>query len=466
MFHNSKIMNQSRLVPFVVASAVFMETLDATILGTSLPQIALSLDATPLQLSLAVTSYLLSLAVFVPISGWIADRFGARNVFSAAIAVFTLGSVLCGLSINLDMLVAARVLQGMGGAMMVPVGRLVLIRSFPRTDLVRVMNYMTIPATIGPTIGPLLGGFLTSYASWRWIFFINIPIGLLGIVFALRTLDDTRVGKPPAFDQRGFLLLAAGLVSFQVGVEYLGHHELSWRIGTSLVAASLAVLLLFRRYARRRTNPVVDLALFRNRCFAAAVVGGSCCRLGLGAVPFLLPLLLQLGFGFSAMRSGLTTFVLALGAIAMKLAGSYFLRTFGFRQLLVVNGLLVGGLIAGIAGIDAQTAYPWVVGYLLMLGFFRSLQFTALNTLGYADMPNENISRATSISSVAQQMSIGTGVAVGAGLLQMAAGQAPVTAGAFKLTFVAVGLIVVLASIGFLRLRADDGGTVSGHRAS
>jgi EmrB/QacA subfamily drug resistance transporter len=448
-----------------VACALFMENLDSTIIATSIPQIARSLDEAPLHLNLAVTSYLLSLAVFIPVSGWVADRFGARNVFCSAIVLFTIGSALCGVSTSLAMLVATRILQGLGGAMMTPVGRLILLRSFPKEGLVRAMTYVTIPALIGPTMGPLIGGFLTTYASWRWIFYINIPIGLVGIYLAMRYCEDYRVPMPPRFDFSGFVICGVALASTELVLESAGRHMVPAWAEVVLAGIAVAGMALYGWHARRTANPAVDLKIFRLRSFRLAVLAGGVSRMGLGAVPFLLPLQLQLGFGMTAMQSGAITFVSSLGAMAMKSASTRMLRRFGFRNLMIGNGLLVGIVITGLAAFTAATPHVLIYAYLLLFGFMRSVQFTCFNTLGYADVPTDKMSRATSVSSVGQQLSMSFGVAVGATLLGLLVGpDGVVTASEFHIVYPLIAALPFVGTLFFFQLLPTDGMQVSGYR--
>ncbi len=451
------------LIPLVVACGLFMETLDSTIISTSIPQIAASLNESPLKLNLAVTSYLLSLAVFIPISGWIADRFGTRTVFCSAIVLFTLGSALCGLSTNLTMMVATRILQGFGGAMMTPVGRLILLRSFPKDGLVTAMSYVTMPALIGPTLGPVIGGFLTTYVSWRWIFYINIPIGLIGIVMALRFIENIRAPAPPRFDFPGFLIVGTALALLEFSIESLGRHFVSNTVEAGLWAGTVLTLLIYRWHAQRVDNPALDLKLFGIRTFNISVLTGGLCRIGLGAVPFLLPLLLQVGFGYTAMQSGATTFISGLGAILMKSVSPWMLRTFGFRRLLTVNGVIVGLMIAAMALLRPETPQWLALGFLLIFGFLRSVEFTSINTLGYADLTPQIMSKATSISGVAQQLAQSFGVAIGATLLALVVGpEGTITGADFRPVFLMLALIPLASVLGFLRLTPTDGTEVSG----
>ena len=454
------------LIPLVVACGMFMENLDSTILATSIPQMAESLGENPLHLNIAITSYLLSLAVFIPISGWVADRFGARSVFCLAIAVFTLGSALCGLADSLPMLVVTRILQGLGGAMMTPVGRLIMLKSFPKSELVTAMSYVTLPALIGPAIGPLVGGFLTTYISWRWIFYINIPIGLIGIALAFRYIENFRSATQSRFDFLGFVLCGIGLASTQLGLEYAGRHLISNALEAAILAVAALSLAAYGFYARRKPKPAVDLTIFRNRIFRIAVIGGAICRTGLGALPFLLPLMLQIPFGLSAFRSGSITFVLAIGSMVMKTAAPPMLRTFGFRRLLVGNAVVVGLMTMCLALVRADTPHWLLMVGLLVFGFFRSMQFTCMNALGYADLTDANVSTGSSVASVGQQLSQSFGVAIGATLLALFSGGAKEPAAAdFVPTFIAVGMLPIFSLSFFTRLKPEDGSQVSGHLA-
>src|SRR5215472_8229880 len=333
------------LISLIVACAMFMQNMDSTVIATALPVIAKSLGESPLRLNVAITCYLLSLAVFVPISGWTADRYGARRVFSAAIVVFTIGSIGCGLSLTLPMLVVARIVQGMGGAMMVPVGRLVLLKTVPRAELVRAMSYVSVPALLGPVTGPPLGGFIATYGSWRWIFFINIPIGVLGVALINLFIEDFRDGGRRPFDLRGFVLTGVGLASLAFGFETVGRGAVPAAVTIGLLAAGLVALTLYARHARAVEFPVIDLALMRIPSYAAATIGGFLFRMGMGALPFLLPLMLQIGFGLNALDSGLLTFASAAGALTMKFGVNTIIRTLGFRLVMCGNAVISAGFL-------------------------------------------------------------------------------------------------------------------------
>jgi EmrB/QacA subfamily drug resistance transporter len=453
------------LIPLIVACALFMENLDATAIATALPTIAAAFGESPVRLSLAITSYLFSLAVFIPISGWVADRFGARRVFRIAIVVFVLGSILCGLTTSVWQLVLARTLQGMGGAMMVPVGRLVLLRATAKADLVRAMAWLTIPALIGPVLGPPLGGFITTYVSWRWIFWINVPIGVLGIVLVSLFIPDAREEGSPPLDLRGFLLSAIGLLGLVAGFETIGRDLVRPDITLLLLAAGALGIGLYVRHARRTAYPVIDLALLKLPTFRASVIGGFLFRIGIGAMPFLLPLMLQTGFGLSAFNSGLLTFAAAAGAMLMKLTAVPILKAFGFRRVLIANALISSAFIAANGLFQPTTPHLLILAVLLTGGFFRSLQFTSINTLGYADIERARMSRATSFASMMQQLSLTVGVGTGALLLHLsvaARGGEHVATGDFAAAFFAVALVAASSALVYLPLAADAGAAVSG----
>jgi EmrB/QacA subfamily drug resistance transporter len=458
-------MPHSRLVPLIVAVALFMENMDSTVIATSLPAIAADLGTSPLALKLAMTSYLLSLAVFIPASGWTADRFGARSVFRAAIAVFILGSVGCAFANSLEGFVAARIVQGMGGAMMTPVGRLVLVRTIEKRDLVNAMAWVTVPALIGPVVGPPLGGFITTYASWHWIFIINVPIGVAGIYLVTRYIDPVPVDHVAPFDGTGLVLAGLGVAGLAFGLSVAGLDMLPWWVVTALVAGGAVFMTAYVLHSRRVAAPVLDFALLKIPTFRASVVGGFLFRLGIGALPFLLPLMLQTGFGFNPLQSGLITFSAAVGAIGMKTVAAPLINAFGFRRILIGNALISSVFLAAVALFTPATPIYVVLAILLTGGFFRSLQFTANNTLAYADIDVERMSRATAMAAVGQQLSLATGVAVGAFAVEMTlrwTGETEITASSFAPAFVAVAVISALSVFVFARLPANAGASLSG----
>jgi EmrB/QacA subfamily drug resistance transporter len=455
------------LISLIVACAMFMQNMDSTVIATALPVIARSLGESPLRLNVAITCYLLSLAVFVPISGWTADRFGARRVFSAAIIVFVVGSIGCGVSNSLWMLVVSRIVQGMGGAMMVPVGRLVLLKTVPRSDLVRAMSFVSLPAMLGPVTGPPLGGFIATYGSWRWIFFINIPIGIIGLILINLFIKDFRETGARPFDMRGFVLTGIGLAGLAFGFETIGRGAVPATVTVGLLAAGLLAMTLYVRHARRAEHPVIDLALLRIPTYAAATMGGFLFRMGMGALPFLLPLMLQVGFGMSALDSGLLTFASAAGAMSMKLGVNTIIRTFGFRAVMCGNAVISAGFLFGYAFFRPSTPHLVIFAALLAGGFFRSLQMTSINSLSYADVPPAMLSRATSLTSMCQQLSQAVGVGTGALLLYVfiaLRGEASPTPLDFSLAFAVVGAIGMLSVPFFLKMSPDAGAEVSGRR--
>jgi EmrB/QacA subfamily drug resistance transporter len=453
-------MKHDRIVPLIIAVALFMENMDSTVIATSLPAIAADIGTNPLALKLAITSYLLSLAIFIPASGWTADRFGARTVFRAAIAVFVLGSIGCALSSSLTDFVIARIVQGMGGAMMTPVGRIVLVRSIPRRELVGAMAWVTTPALIGPVLGPPVGGFITTYASWHWIFIINVPIGLLGIVLATRYIEDIRAEQRERFDAFGMVLAGLGIAGIAFGLSVLGLNFLPWTVVVALVVGGICFVAAYLVHARHTANPALDLTLFRLPTFYASVTGGFIFRLGLGALPFLLPLMLQVGFGMSPFQSGMVTFATALGAMGMKWATAHILRRFGFRVILVTNAVISSAFLAVCAGFTQATPVAVMVVLLLVGGFFRSLQFTSINTIAYAEVEPSRVSRATALVSVGQQLSVSTGVALGALAVELTVrfnGGGELQASDFPPAFLAVALISALSALVFIRLSPDAG---------
>jgi len=454
------------LVSLVLSCAMLIDGIDQTVLATSIPQMAQSLGDSPIRLNFAITGYYLSLAIFIPVSGWIADRFGARSVFCAAVAVFTIGSALCGTATSLPMLVLTRVLQGLGGAMMVPVGRLVLLKSFAKSELVAAMSFVSIPALVGDASGPLIGGFLTTYASWRWIFYVNVPFGILGILLAARYFENFRREGIARFDFFGFMLCGIGLAAAALALEYAGRHFVSNATEAGLIALAFVCLLAYGIYARRTPNPAVDLKIFRIKTFRIGVVGGLICRIGLSSTAFLLPLLLQIPFGLSPFRSGMVTSVLAIGSMALKSVSPPLLRRLGFRRILLGNTALVAFMMMGLGLVTSETPRWALLLGLLVLGFFRSLQFTSMNTLGYADVVGHEISTATSVAGVMQQLAAGFGVAISASLLAQLTGPGGVpTEGDFSVAFVAMAMFPLAMVAWFSQLTPEDGRHVSGHQS-
>jgi EmrB/QacA subfamily drug resistance transporter len=457
----------TRLTALIVACALFMQTLDGTVISTALPAMARAFGADPVHMNVALTSYLLSLAVFIPASGWMADRFGARTVFRAAIVIFTIGSVLCGAAVSVPMLIGARIFQGCGGAMMVPVGRLVLLRTAARHELVAAMAWLSAPALLGPVIGPPLGGFIVTYFSWRWIFDINVPIGILGIILVTLFVPDVRETIKVRLDWVGLVLSGLGLSGLMFGLETIGRGVLPNWMPIAMLATGLVSAALYALHARRHTAPLLDFGLMRIPTFMVSVVGGSLFRVGVGAVPFLLPLMLQIGFGDSAIRSGLITFASSAGAIVMKPATTFALRRFGFRDTLLVNGAISGLSICACAAF--RPAWPAAALYIVLLvgGFLRSLQFTAYNTIAYGDIPRARMSGATSLYATLQQVSLTLGISAGAASLEVAMALSGRTTPAnidFTVAFVVIGAVSLLASPVSLLMPRHAGADLSGQK--
>ncbi|WP_019170492.1 MFS transporter [Pseudaminobacter salicylatoxidans] len=455
----------NRTIPLILAVALFMENMDSTVIATSLPAIAADIGTSAIALKLALTSYLVSLAIFIPVSGWMADRFGAKNVFRAAIAVFVLGSIACAVSNSLAAFVLSRFLQGMGGAMMTPVGRLVLIRSTPKHDLVAAMTWLTIPALVGPLVGPPVGGFITTYFSWHWIFLINVPIGIIGMWLATRFLPQTETTGAPPLDAPGFILSGIAASGIVFGLSVVSLPALPPIIGITTVAIGLIASVIYLRHARVAPHPLLALSLFRNQVFRSAVVGGSLFRVGIGAVPFLLPLMLQIGFGLTPFQSGMITFVSALGAIGMKLVTAWVFRRSGFRQVLIFGSLISAATIGVYGFFTPETSYPLMLSILLVGGFIRSMFFTGVNALAYAEVSEADTSKATPITAVFQQISIALGVAIAGGILEVCTQfhGGPLVLSDFHIAFYLVAAISAAASLFFIGLPADAGSAVSGH---
>lgn len=400
------------LVPLIVACALFMESVDANVIVTALPAMARDFGRDPVSLKIAVTSYVVGLGVFIPICGWVADRFGARTVFRTAIGIFVLGSLLCAASNSLFTFTLARFVQGIGGAMMVPVGRIIIFRAVPKSEFIRAMNYLSVPALLGPAVGPLLGGFITTYLHWRLIFFINVPIGIAGIYLTNRHIANLQEPHPGPIDWFGFVLSAGGGALFLLGLSLVGGELASGRTALMTWLLGTGLLVVYWFYANRVKLPVLDLRFLRIPTFQASVLGGSLFRMGLGAVPFLLPLTLQEGLGMTAFRSGLITCASAFGGMFMKTIASPLLRRYGFRSVLTINAAFSGIAIAA-CGLFFPGTPHWAIWCVVLLGgFFPALQFTSLNSLAYADIESRDVGRATSLASVIQQISLGLGVTI------------------------------------------------------
>jgi EmrB/QacA subfamily drug resistance transporter len=457
--------SSKRVLPWLIAVAFFMESLDTTILNTAVPTIAAALHVAPLSMKSVLASYTLSLAVFIPISGWMADRFGTRRVFASAIGIFTLGSFLCGMSSDIHALVACRILQGVGGSMMVPVGRLTLVRTFAKSELVRAMSFVSIPALIAPMLGPIAGGLIVGYLHWRVIFFVNIPIGLIGLFLVYLHLPDYREHTNP-LDVTGLILFGSGVALLSYVLEVFGEHTLNAREILGLLVLSILLLAGYGFHAIKAAHPLLQLTLFRIRTFRAAVVGSFVTRLGIGGIPFLFPLLYQVGLGFTPIQSGLLMIPQAIAAMSLKPAMPRILARFGYRAVLVSNTLLMGLQTLLFATIGKGTPVWLIVIEVFFFGFYTSLQYTSMNTLVYADLTEEQESSASSIASTAQQMAISFGVA-SASLVTVfflpdrhSSNPAQFIHGIHRAFFV-LGGMTLLSTIVFYQLKKGDGDTVS-----
>jgi EmrB/QacA subfamily drug resistance transporter len=459
-----------RLLPWLIAIGFFMESLDTTILNTAVPAIAAALKVPPLSMKAVLATYTLSLAVFIPISGWMANRFGTRRVFAAAIGTFTLGSFLCGLSGDIHLLVAFRVLQGAGGAMMLPVGRLTLVRAFPKSELIRAMSFVAIPGLVGPMLGPVTGGLIISHFHWSVIFFVNIPIGIVGLWMVYRHLPNFTADRNYPLDFVGLVLFGSGIALLSYVLEVFGNHTLSVREIAGLLSISAALLVAYGINTTRMAQPLLRLGLFRIRTFRASVSGSFFTRLGLGGMPFLMPLLYQVGFGFTPIQSGLLIMPQAIAAMSLKLTMPRLLRAFGYRRVLIVNTVAIGAMILVFMSLDTRTPVALIVPLVFVFGFFQSLQYTSMNTLAYSDVDEEQASSASTIASTAQQMSLSFAVAAASlatelfipGRLQ--ADSATMIHG-IHLAFLVLGTWTILSSAVFWRLKDTDGEAVSRHKA-
>jgi EmrB/QacA subfamily drug resistance transporter len=454
-----------RLLPWLVAVAFFMESLDTTILNTAVPAISAALGVTPLSMKSVLASYTLSLAVFIPISGWMADRFGTRRVFASAIGLFTLGSLLCGVSTSIHLLVLCRILQGCGGAMMVPVGRLTLVRTFAKSELIRAMSFVAIPGLVGPMLGPVAGGLIVGYLHWRFIFFVNIPIGLVGLLLVYMHLPDYREEDTHPLDMVGLILFGSGIALLSYVLEIFGEHTLSVREIAGLLAIAFSLIGGYLLHARSIPYPLLQLTLFRIRTFRAAVSGSFFTRLGIGGVPFLLPLLYQVGLGFTPIESGLLIMPQALAAMSTKFLMPKILARVGYRGVLISNTVMLGILLFLFATIGVRTPVWVIVVQAFCYGMFSSLQYTSMNTLAYADVSEEQTSNASSIASTMQQMSISFGVAT-AGLATaffvpaVRSNRGEMIHGVHEALMV-LGAFTIVSTVVFSSLKSGDGSSVS-----
>lgn len=455
------------LIPAIIGSALLMQTLNATVISNALPAMAHAFGVEPLRLNIAITVYLLASAIFLPLSGWLADRFGARRVFMISIVLYALGSAACGVSHGLWQLIAARFAQGAAGATLMPVGRLVLLRTTPKNELVGALSVVTMPALLGPVIGPVIGGAIVTFADWRWIFFMNLPIAVIGLALAYRYVPEVREQDAPPVDLVGILLTGVGLAALIFGFETLGRHELPPLAVAGLFAAGLGGLGLYGWHAARTPHAVLDLTVFRQKTFSAAVLGGAWMRVAMGANPFLLAMLLQVAFGLSAFAAGLMTFISAVGALVMKTTAPPILRAFGFRTVLLTNAVVVG--LSFMAYALLRPSWPhWAIMIVLGVGgFFRSLQFTALNGMAYADVEPSQMSRAATTSSMMQSLVQSIGVGLSASLLHglmVLKGQTRLTVETVSPAFIIVGLVTMVSMLWFWALPSDAGDEMNGRK--
>lgn len=459
------------MIALIVAVAFFMELLDGSVIATALPQMAQSFHENAVNLSIGMSAYLLTLAIFIPSSGWMADRFGSKTIFLSAIAIFTAASVLCGLSNSLWEFTAARIVQGIGGAMMVPVGRLVVLRGTDKRDLINMMQFISTPGLIAPVLGPPVGGFITTFSSWRWIFFLNIPLGLLGLVLVAVFMVNHKAEARRSFDTPGFILSGVGLGSLLFGLDQLGRPAFGPAITALLVGGGAVVCVLAYRHLRRARNPLIDLSLFRIPTFGLATLfAGTGFRIVIGATPLLWPLLFQVGFGMTAFASGSLIIACAAGDLTMKVFSTRILRRFGFRQTLIVNGIFVGLTMLACAAFSAATPVAAIAAVLFVAGLSRSVQFGAFNALTYVDVPPAQMSSASSLASTIQQMSFGIGIAFAALALHLAAlwngsSAQAFTVADFRIAFMATAALAICAALAFTRLDPHAGAIATGHRA-
>jgi EmrB/QacA subfamily drug resistance transporter len=456
-------------LPFIVAATFFMEYLDTTIVATALPQMARSFAVGPNEVSLGMTAYMLTLAVFIPVSGWIADRFGSRTVFGGALVLFTVASVLCGLSTGLGFFTAARVLQGLGGAMMVPVGRMIVVRNTDKSRLMKAISTITWPAIVAPVVGPTVGGFITTYASWHWVFFLNVPFGLGALAAIAKYVPNQRNGSRRSMDIGGFVLSGAALISLLYGTELASRQDarIAYAVGFMLAGVILGSVAV--RHFRRVRDPLLDLTTLGVPTYAVTVLWGSATRIGIEAVPYLAPLLFQIGFGLSAFQSGLLLLATAVGNLGMKVFTTPILQRFGFRTVAMFATATAAVIVAGYGWLFPSTPLAVMLLVLFVYGLARSLQFTTLATLAYADVEDPQKGPASTLWSVAQQMAIGMGIAFGALCLRISTtlGAAPrgeaqaFALGDFRWAFLAAGVLIAVSIVGYARLPADAGNAIA-----
>ncbi|MWP47061.1 DHA2 family efflux MFS transporter permease subunit [Gilliamella sp. Pas-s27] len=449
-----------RILPWIAAFAFFMQSLDTSILNTALPTMARDLNESPLNMQSAVISYALTLALFIPVSGFLSDKFGTRNIFVMAVSLFTLGSLLCALSNSLIFLDISRVIQGIGGSMMVPISRLVLIKSFKRSDFLAALNTATIPGLIGPVLGPVLGGYLVDVVSWHWVFFINLPIGILGVIISWKYMPNLK-GQHMPFDLFGFIFIVISFISATLSVEILSQDQ-TYPVPLLLAIICLLFLLIYRRYARKKHNPLFPLSLFKIRTFKIGIIGNLVCRLGISGVPFLIPLLLQIGFGYSAIFAGIMLVPMAIASLCTRIFIPRILARLGYRFVLVTNTILAGVMIVLMSQLNLSTPLILISLLLFCIGGINSMQYTAMNSITLANLEKDNTSSGNSLMAVNQQLAISFGTGFGAVLLRLISNSTS-TLHAFQLTFVILGVVTVLSSFIFAQLKKEDGQNLTTH---
>lgn len=454
------------LVPLIVSCSLLMQNFDSTALVTALPLIAESLNEKPLRLHMAITAYMLAFAAFLPLSGWLADRFGARQIFRLSMGIFTLSSIACGYAQTFEQLIFFRVVQGFGGAMMVPVGRLILVRAVPKSELVGAMVLMGIPSFIGPILGPVVGGFVATVASWRWIFWMNVPVGIVGVFLVTKYIDDVRETSVKPFDWPGFIVLSFGLGASVFGLDaVLTRHSMDL-LSLALLVGGVVALGGYVIHARRSDKPILDLNLLSIKTFRISMTTGSLFRVGVGANPFLLPMMLQVGFGYTPLQSGLVTCTASIGALFMRTVARRMLRWIGFRNVLIWNGMMAGFFLAICGTFRPETSQTVIIAIIFMGGVFRSLQFTSLNTLAFADLSQAQMSHGTSFQQMAQRLAMSLGIALSATILFWFSGGAEkIPVSAFAAAFFIIGTVSAFSALLFMRLPADAGAEMSGHNA-
>lgn len=457
-----------KIVLWTIAIAMLMEGLDTTIVSTAIPQMALSLQTSVITLKVALTSYLLSLAIFIPISGWLADKFGPKRIFLFAIIFFTLSSILCGISNNIIELIIARVMQGLGASLMTPVGRLILIKLYPRADLVKTTNYVIVPALIGPLLGPVLGGIITTFSNWRWIFFVNIPFGVLGMILCAKFMKNYKAENKIDFDTTGFILLSLSLVGLSFGFNLISENFASWYTIMMILVLSITLLLLYFWYYKIAKYPVFDLKIFKTRTFRISVLGGLWARLGLGSTSFILPLIFQLGLGLSPLYSGLLVLPLVAAAAPMKFFVAKLLRLYGFKKILTISPIFIGLSVASFALITPSSSYGLIILLVAINGLVGSVQYSCMNILTYADLPDADVSKGTSVASVMMQLSMGFSIALTAIMITyfVGSGQLLEVGNITPLhhACVILGIIAMTSGLAFLHLKSADGQHISRYK--